>query len=453
MAEDFWGNRVTVSDEATAAALVDFSEGIVKFDKKAGGVIRAAKKDPGCAVANAYAAMLLMWMETQNGPDMAAPFLAAAEAAMGGATEREKQTIGVAQAWAARDIPGVVARAKDILEETPSDLVMVKIRQSMCFDWGDATGMLTSARYGVKAFPDEPWALGMLAFGQEESHLLKDAEATSWRALQMDRSEGWAQHALAHVMLTEGRCDEGRGFLNGLRDTWEGKNSVLYCHNWWHMALFAISQGDNAAALAVYDDHITGQQPDYSQDQINEISLLARLELAGCDVGDRWSDLADRLEARTGDFVSPFLTLQYLHALARAGRDGAAALQANLDEAVATGATGWATPVWRDMAAPAADGIIAHAKGDFAGAADALGRALPLIWQGGGSHAQRDLFHQIHLDALIRAGRYGEAQQVLMGRLGFEPESVPNNRALHEVYLALGLPEEAAAVKARALLH
>ena len=40
-----------------------------------------------------------------------------------------------------------------------------------------------------------------------------------------------------------------------------------------------------------------------------------------------------------------------------------------------------------------------------------------------------------------------------MGRLGFEPESVPNNRALHEVYLALGLPEEAAAVKARALLH
>ena len=41
----------------------------------------------------------------------------------------------------------------------------------------------------------------------------------------------------------------------------------------------------------------------------------------------------------------------------------------------------------------------------FGAAADALGRALPRVWKGGGSHAQRDLFNQIHLDALIRAER------------------------------------------------
>ncbi|MEO1610766.1 MAG: tetratricopeptide repeat protein, partial [Pseudomonadota bacterium] len=331
--------------------------------------------------------------------------------------------------------------------------VMVKLRQSMCFDWGDATGMLHSARYGVKAFPDEAWALGMLAFGQEESHLLKDAEATSWRALELDRTEGWAQHALAHVMLTEGRCDEGRGFLAGMRDTWEGKNSVLYCHNWWHTALFAISQGDMAGALAVYDNHITGVQPDYSQDQINEISLLGRLELAGCDVGDRWSGLADRLEGRTGDFVNPFLTLQYLYALARAGRSGAQAIRDNMAALVADDPGGWATPVWRDMGLFAADGMLAHADGRFGEAADKLGRALPLIWKGGGSHAQRDLFNQIHLDAVIRAGRYGEAQQILMGRLGFEPDSVPNNRMLMNVYENLGLPAEAAALKSKAMAH
>ena len=79
MAEDFWGNAITASEPETAAAIRDFSEGLIKFDKKAAGVIRAAKRDPGNAVANAYAAMLLMWMETANGPEMAAPFLAAAE--------------------------------------------------------------------------------------------------------------------------------------------------------------------------------------------------------------------------------------------------------------------------------------------------------------------------------------------------------------------------------------
>ena len=451
MAEDFWGNAITTTEPETAAAIRDFSEGLVKFDKKAGGVIRAAKKDPGDAVANAYAAMLLMWMETANGPDMAAPFLAKAEAAAGGANERERRTVDVAAKWVARDIPGVIAASKEILDETPSDLVMVKIRQSMCFDWGDATGMLHSAHYGVKAHPNEAWALGMLAFGQEESHLLKEAEATSWRALELDRTEGWAQHALAHVMLTEGRCDEGRGFLSGMRDTWEGKNSVLYCHNWWHMALFAISQGDNAGALGVYDDHIHGVSPDYSQDQINEISLLARLELAGCDVGSRWEGLADRLAARTGDFVNPFLSMQYLYALARAGRSGAADMLANLREHL--GRAGWSEAIWREMAIPACEGLKAHADGDFAAAARSLDIAAPQIWRGGGSHAQRDLFHQIHLDALIRAGRYGEAQQILMGRLSFEPDSVPNNQALSRVYEALGLPEEAAAAAAKARLR
>ncbi len=453
MAEtDFWGNTITVSEPATAAAVRDFSEGLIGFDRKAGGIIRAAKNDPGCAIANAYAAMLMMFLEMADSPKAAAPFLAAAEAASGGITEREARIIACARHWVARDIPALIAAAKDVLDADATDLVMVKIRQTMQFDWGDAAGMLHSAHYGVKAFPDQPGALGMLAFGQEESHLLKDAEATAWRAIELDRGEGWAQHALAHVMLTTGRIDEGRAFLSGMQDTWAGKNSVLYCHNWWHVALFAISQGDYAGALAVYDDHIHGVQPDYSQDQINEISLLARLELVGCDVGVRWAGLADRLARRSSDFVTPFLSMQYLYALARAGRAEAGKMLLNL-RAFCDGDAGWSEAVWRGMAIPACEGLKAHAEGNWEKAANDLGRALPMIWQGGGSHAQRDLFHQVHLDALIRAGRYSEAQQILMGRLGFEPDSVPNNRALAGVYQALGLPEEAARAASKARLN
>lgn len=453
MNEDFWGNRITASEPATISAVRDFSEGLIAFDRKAGSIIRAAKKDPGCAVANAYAAMLMMFLEMADSPAAAAPFLAAAEAASGGVTDREKRIITAARHWVARDIPALIDEGKAILDDHPGDLVMVKIRQTMQFDWGDAAGMLHSAHYGIKAFPDQPGALGMLAFGQEESHLLKEAEATAWRAVELDRGEGWAQHALAHVMLTEGRCDEGRAFMSSMRDTWEGKNSVLYCHNWWHVALFAISQGDYAAALAIYDDNIHGVQPDYSQDQINEISLLARLDVVGCDTGSRWEGLADRLAPRAADFVTPFLSMQYLYALARAGRAEAGQMLANLRAYCDEGCAGWAEPVWRNMAIPASEGLKAHAEGDWHGAIIGLGRALPLIWQGGGSHAQRDVFHQIYLDALIRAGRYGEAQQVLMGRLGFEPDSVPNNRALAGVYQALGLNEEAAVVAAKARMH
>lgn len=444
---DHWGNTITCTEPETAAAVRDFAHGLLTFGKQAGRIMKAAKSDAGCAVANAHAAQLMMFLEMGNSPALARPFLERAEAAMSGVTEREKAIIAYTRKWVERDIPGVVRIAGDVLADHPSDLTTVKIRQTHQFDWGDAAGMLHSAHHGVRAFPDQANALGMLAFGLEESHLLREAEAVAWRALEADETEGWAQHALAHVMLTEGRCDEGRGFLAGRAPTWEGKNSVLVAHNWWHVALFAISQGDYAAALAAHDDHITGIQPDYSQDQINEISLLARLEMVGCDVGNRWVGLADRLSVRTGDFVTPFLTMQYLYALARAGRGEADDLLANLrDLAVPE----WSAAIWRDMAMPACEGLAAHARGDYARAADALGRAVPLLWKGGGSHAQRDVFHQIHLDALIRAGRFGEAQQNLMGRLSFEPDSVPNNTALAGVYEALGLPQEAATCAAKA---
>ena len=447
--QDYWGNPITGGEDATAGAVRDFTEGLIKFDKKAGRVVGAAKKDPGSAIANAYAAMLMMFLEMKNSPKIAAPFLNAAEAAAGGATDREQRTISIARRWVEGDIPGLVSEGKELLDLYPSDLTMVKIRQTMQFDWGDAAGMLHSAHYGVSAFPDEPGALGMLAFGQEESHLLKEAEATSWRAIELDRTEGWAQHALAHVMLTEGRCDEGRGFMTSMSDTWAGKNSVLYCHNWWHLALFAISQGDNAAALAIYDDHITGHQPDYSQDQINEISLLVRLELVGVDIGDRWTGLADRLAQRASDVVTPFLTLQYLYALARAGRDAEVdTMMAAIDDIGSSDR--WNAPIWGTMATVAGLGLVCHARGQWETAATALDAVIPMIWQGGGSHAQRDVFHQIHLDALIKSGRNSEAQQNLMMRLGFEPDSVPNNKALAEVYTALGLPGEAAAARSKA---
>lgn len=449
MATDRWGNPISACDPATERAIVDFTEGLIGFDRKAGGIVRAAKRDPGSALANAYAAMLMMWLETADGPALAAPFLEAAERAQGGATERERRLVALAARWVARDIPAVIALGREILDDCPSDLATVKIRQTHQFDLGDAAGMLHSARYGARALPEEPGALGMLAFGLEEAHLLTEAEAVARRAIARDRGEGWAQHALAHVMLTEGRTAEGREFLSGLSDTWEGKNSVLYCHNWWHVALFAISEGDYEAALGVHDGRIRGVQPDYSQDQINEASLLARLELVGLDVGDRWSGLADRLEGRVRDFVNPFLSLQYLYALARAGRDAAtAAFVANMEAHAAEG--GWSAALWREMALPAARGLLAHARGDWARAADELARACPEIWRGGGSHAQRDVFHQIRLDATVRAGRLAEAQQLLMGRLGFEPRSVPDNRRLAAVFEALGLPEEAAEAAARA---
>ena len=74
----------------------------------------------------------------------------------------------------------------------------------------------------------------------------------------------------------------------------------MLTHNWWHLALFAIDLGLDDQALALYDQQVWGVVKAYSQDQIGAVSLLARLELAGVDVGERWQDVADHLATRLG---------------------------------------------------------------------------------------------------------------------------------------------------------
>jgi hypothetical protein len=187
---------------------------------------------------------------------------------------------------------------------------------------------------------------------------------------------------------------------------------------------------------------------DYSQDQVSAASLLARMELAGVDVGDRWEDVADHIAQRGADTVQPFLTMQYLYALARADKPEAEGLMAAVD-ARAT-AESFDAPVWADVARPACVGLLAHTKGDFETCISALGQALPRMAETGGSHAQRDLFEQIHLDALMKAGRLATAQQVLELRRSYDPDGIPVNRMLADVYTRTGLPDQAAQAAARA---
>ena len=58
----------------------------------------------------------------------------------------------------------------------------------------------------------------------------------------MRHKEPWAHHALAHVMLTQGRLAEGHAFMAAMSPTWTGLNSFMETHNWWHLALFALEQ-------------------------------------------------------------------------------------------------------------------------------------------------------------------------------------------------------------------
>ena len=449
MPEDLYGLPVTCERPETLAAINDFIHGFLSYQPKATAVMEAADADPDCALANAYTALLWMFLEAPSAPAKAAPYVARARAAAGGITTRETLMIDAAAAWVEGDVPKLLEICDRITNDHPRDMVALKLAQYHLFNLGDAPAML---RMALKALPDAEdiaYAHGMIAFGYEQCHLLPRAEAAARRAMELQHDEPWAHHAIAHVMLTEGRVAEGAAFLESVAETWSGLNSFMHSHNWWHLALFYLSLGRHEDVRRAFDTHVWGLEKSYSQDQVGAASLLARMEFAGVDVGDRWADVADYIAQRGADTVNPFLTLQYLYALGRTARPEATALmQAIEDRASDTGQHDHIA--WRDVALPAARGILAHAQADWSTAVSQMARALPRMAECGGSHAQRDLFEQIHLDALVRDGRVSSAQQVLEMRRTYDPDGVPLNLLLGDVYAKTGLPALAEEARARA---
>ena len=158
-------------------------------------------------------------------------------------------------------------------------------------------------------------------------------------------------------------------------------------------------------------------------------------------MGQRWQALAGYLAQRLDDHVLPFLDLQYLYGLARAGRPEAEVLLCNM-VAFAPNAPASTRAAWQRVCVPAAHGLVAHARGDLAAAIEGLGTALPRMIEIGGSHAQRDLFEQAYLDALVRTGTrsaLAAAQGILQQQLNGQPESLRLRRQTAAVYERLGL--------------
>ncbi len=446
MLHDTLGNPITGADETARAGVDDFVMGFLAYETRAAGILETAAAAPGCALAQIYAGMLWMFLESPEAPGRAAAFIEAADALPMDA--REALNLAFLKAWAADAIPEAIAIAEEAGARFPRDLVLLKLGQYHAFNRGDAAAMLRLVLQVLPAARDVAYAHGMAAFAYEQCHLLEEAEAAARTALALQPREPWAQHALAHVMLTQGRIAEGAAFMEACSAGWAGLNSFMSTHNWWHLALFRLSLGEEAAVLEIYDRHVWGIAPDYSQDQVGAVALLGRLEFAGMDVGARWQALAPWLKARVGDAVQPFLSLFYLYGLARVGAEEADILMRTMRNAAQHGPQ-HARAAWADVAVPAGEGLLALAGGRPHDAARLIAQALPRMAEIGGSHAQRDFFEQARLEALLQAQAWSQAQQILEERRRFDPVGVPLNRTLARVYRALGLPAQAAAAQAR----
>ncbi|MGB7318805.1 MAG: tetratricopeptide repeat protein [Planktotalea sp.] len=446
MTTDRFGNALSSETSETTQAIDDFVHGFLAYQPKAANILAAAEAHPDNALINAYAGMLWMFLEAPVAAQKAAPYIANAKAAAL-LNPREASCVQIAATWTAGDVPKVMQLCEAHADAYPRDLVIIKLAQYLYFNIGDSPAMLDVAMKAMPAANSDPYIHGMIAFGHEQCHNLEQAEASARRAMEIEPNDAWAHHAIAHVMLTQGRVIEGTAFMEEQAPRWEGLNSFMYAHNWWHLALFYISLGQPEKVLATYDAHVWGLEKSFAQDQVGAASLLARMELAGIDVGDRWDDVAKHIEMRGADTTLPFLTMQYLYALGRADSPAAEVLMNAVREKAAT--PGFEQGAWQEVAMPACKGLLAHARGEYDVTVARLGPALKRLTEIGGSHAQRDLFAQVHLDALVKAGHLEQARKTMERRLKYDPKGIPLNRMLADVYDKMDEPERAKEARLR----
>src|SRR5690606_5828827 len=104
--------------------------------------------------------------------------------------------------------------------------------------------------------------------------------------------DGWAWHAVAHVMEMQGRERDGIAWLRQDTEAWSA-DSFFRVHNWWHLALYHLELGEIDEVLQLYDGPIRGARSTEVLNLIDASAMLWRLHLRGIDVGVRWESLAD----------------------------------------------------------------------------------------------------------------------------------------------------------------
>jgi tetratricopeptide (TPR) repeat protein len=364
--------------------------------------------DPGFALGHCVFGYVMMLAYSRAAVAPAAEAAREAERHAAGATPREQAHVRALASWIAGDIDGALRQWEAVLVESPRDVLALRLAHGNYFWLGRGEEMRASlervAPRWSASTPGYPGFLACLAFALEESGEYAMAERYGRRAVELDPTEVWGAHAVAHVLEMQRRADEGIAWLAGLEPHWGGKGAFLH-HLWWHRAMFHLARREFDAVLDLYDRRfrnlsspLVAALPDFHVDVQNAASMLARLELRGVAVGARWEELADKAEARIGDVLSAWTVPHWMMALAGAGREASA--RAML-ETLRTNDSA----VMREVAAPVCEALLAHRRGQHGLVVALMAPVLARLRELGGSHAQRDVLVQIFSDSSRRAQR------------------------------------------------
>jgi tetratricopeptide (TPR) repeat protein len=314
---------------------------------------------------------------------------------------------------------------EDIAIDHPHDLLALQAGHLVDFYTGNARMLRDRIARVLPAWssdvPGYHALLGMYAFGLEETADYAGAERHGRTAVELNPRDGWAQHAVAHVMEMQGRARDGTIWMRANPDAWS-KDSFFQVHLWWHLALYHLELGEIDEALALFDGPIHGPRSPVVLDLIDASALLWRLHLRGIDVGARWQTVADGWlpVAAAGNYT--FNDLHAVMALVAADRGTVVAEVLTAQRAAMTRDNDNAA-FTREVGHPLTLAIKAFAEGDYRTTVALIRPVREIAHRFGGSHAQRDLLDLTLIEAALRSEQWALANALVAERRALRPQS------------------------------
>ena len=364
----------------------------------------ALQADPEFVMGHCLWGYFLMLAYSRATVPVAAEASRAARQYADGVTPRERAHVRALEQWVAGDLGSALREWEAILVTWPRDVLAVRLLHANYFWLGRQSEMRVSLERVAPHWADDSGFMACLAFALEETGDYAAAERMGRRAVEIDPTEVWGAHSVAHVLEMQRRPGDGIAWLTALEPHWAGKGLFVH-HLQWHRAMFQLARREFDAVLAAYDQRfrnlaspLTSAMPDFHVDVQNAASMLMRLELRGVAVGARWQELANKAEARIGDCLSVWTLPHWMMALAADGREQSA-------RAMLQALKAQSNPVVREVASPVCEALLAHRRGEHGRVVKLMSPVMGRLQELGGSHAQRDVLAQVFFDSTRRAER------------------------------------------------
>ena len=322
---------------------------------------------------------------------------------------------------------------EQLLNDAPDDLFLHVLVQEQTFWLGESQWMRGIVERAAPAWSETHQDYGPLlslrAFANEEAGYFKEAEYFGRSAVEIDPTDVWGAHAVAHVLVMKGEIRDGVNWLEGLSGNWGHANQMRH-HLWWHFCLFLLELGEYERILDLLDTEVRNlnsplvkASPAATIDINNYSSLLMRLELYGVDVSSHWQKLTALCAERIANHGSAFSNIHDMMVLSASGNlEDAKALLANMVQQFSSpDQTGSVALSYKVVGIPVCEAILAHRAKDYGQVLSKLGGVRHQLQMMGASHAQRDVFYHLLVHAAEQENR-DDLRQVFLHdieRLGF----------------------------------